>query len=61
MRLEPTPWAAWLRAAFAFGVLPEAFWRLSVREWRALAAREAAAFDRASFETLAAQFPDKSA
>lgn len=59
MTPEPTPWAAWLRAAFAFGVAPEAFWRLSVREWRVLAAPEAEPFNQFAFDALAAQFPDE--
>jgi uncharacterized phage protein (TIGR02216 family) len=29
-------WAGMLRAAVAMGIAPEAFWRLSVREWRML-------------------------
>lgn len=29
-------WAVMLRAAVAMGIAPEAFWRLSVREWRML-------------------------
>lgn len=57
---ECTPWAAWLRAGFAFGFAPEQFWRLSIREWRALTAQHSAhACDRAAFEALAARFPDK--
>lgn len=31
------PWASWLQAAvLRFGLTPEAFWRLSLCEWRAL-------------------------
>jgi uncharacterized phage protein (TIGR02216 family) len=29
-------WAGMLRAAVAMGISPEAFWRLSLREWRML-------------------------
>ena len=31
-----TPWGEMLRLAAAMGVAPEAFWRLSLREWRML-------------------------
>ena len=54
-------WTAMLRAALAMGVAPEAFWRLSLKEWRMLtapAAREAP-MDRAGFEALAARWPDE--
>jgi uncharacterized phage protein (TIGR02216 family) len=59
MTREATPWGAWLKAAFAFGIAPAMFWRLSLKEWRALTAAGASPFDRAAFETLAAQFPDR--
>lgn len=59
MKADATPWRAWLKAAFAFGLAPESFWRLSVKEWRALNAAPAAPFDRAAFDALAAQFPDQ--
>lgn len=53
-------WAAMLRAAAErFGVTPEAFWRLSLREWRMLtAAPEQAAMSGGELERLAAQWPD---
>lgn len=47
-----------LRAALMLGLAPENFWRLGVREWRALA-HEADALSRADFETLARAFPDR--
>ena len=60
MKPEATPWPHWLRAGAALGLSPEAFWRVSVREWRALvAAPEGAALDRAGFAALAARFPDE--
>lgn len=31
-----TPWGEMLRLAAAMGVAPEAFWRLSLKEWRML-------------------------
>lgn len=33
-----TPWPAMMRTAAILGVRPEAFWRLSLREWRWLTA-----------------------
>ena len=57
-----TPWGEMLRAAAGFGVGPEAFWRLSLKEWRMLT--EATGFQvgapmgRLDFETLAARWPD---
>lgn len=32
------PWGAMMRAAVRLGIGPSAFWQLSVREWRWLAA-----------------------
>lgn len=55
-------WAAMLRAALAMGVAPEAFWRLSLKEWRMLTApvaAEAPPLDRAGFAALAARWPDE--
>lgn len=31
-------WGAMLRAAVAMGIAPEAFWRMSLKEWRMLTA-----------------------
>ncbi|HYD46337.1 MAG TPA: phage tail assembly chaperone [Phenylobacterium sp.] len=52
-------WAGLLRAALALGVTPEAFWRLSLAEWRAVAGEAAPATTRAAFEALAALHPDE--
>jgi uncharacterized phage protein (TIGR02216 family) len=56
-----TPWAEMLRAALAVGVRPEAFWRLSVREWRMLTERVAAQgpMGRGVFERMAEAWPDE--
>jgi uncharacterized phage protein (TIGR02216 family) len=54
-------WPARLRlAALRFGLPPESFWRLSLAEWRALAADPAALapLDRRAFQALAAAHPD---
>lgn len=57
---ERTPWSAWLRAGAACGLAPAQFWRLSLKEWRALIGPQAArGFDRAAFDVLAARFPDQ--
>lgn len=55
-----TPWPRLLRlAALEFHIPPEAFWRLSLVEWRALTAEDApAALDRARFDALLRQHPD---
>jgi hypothetical protein len=49
-----------LSAGARFGLAPHVFWRLSLREWRALNARVDNALNRAAFEALAAAHPDKS-
>ena len=54
-------WGPMLKAALAMGVGPEAFWRLSLKEWRMLTApaSDGAPMDRAGFEALAARWPDR--
>lgn len=53
-------WAAPLRLALSLGLPPEAFWRLSLTEWRALTqAPRAPALNRASLEALIARYPDE--
>lgn len=51
------PWGEMMRAALAAGIGPEAFWRLSLREWRWLAARDTA-MPAARLADLMAAFPD---
>lgn len=62
MKIEATPWRALIAAGFQLGVSPREFWRLSLREWRALTAPAAAAdvLSRAAFDELAQLFPDSS-
>lgn len=55
------PWAAMLRVAVQFGIMPEAFWRLSLREWRMLTAGEAQpVMGRAEFERMLEAYGDGS-
>jgi uncharacterized phage protein (TIGR02216 family) len=57
-----TPWPQLLRlAAREFSIEPEAFWRLSLAEWRALTGGEAEGLSRAGFDALALRFPDEDA
>lgn len=60
MKPEPTPWRALIAVARELGVPPREFWRLSLREWRALSAPSAQAghLARSDFDFLSAQFPD---
>ena len=51
------PWGEMMRAALAAGIGPEAFWRLSLREWRWLGGSSGAPA-RPEFEALMARYPD---
>lgn len=55
-----TPWGAMMLAACRAGVPPEAFWRLSLREWRMLmeASPANAPMGRGEFERMAEAWPD---
>jgi uncharacterized phage protein (TIGR02216 family) len=54
------PWAEMLRLAVAMGVAPEAFWRLSLKEWRMLTQtpRAAAPMGREGLARLMEGWPD---
>ena len=56
-----TPWGEMLRTAARLGVGPEAFWRLSLREWRMLTERPVgwAPMGRLDFERMAEAWPDE--
>lgn len=60
MKPEATPWRALLAAAIGLGVSPREFWRLSLREWRALSAPllSADALSRTALDSLSTRFPD---
>ena len=47
-----------LRAALSAGITPDAFWRLSLREWRWLAGERSDAMSRAQLAALMGAFPD---
>lgn len=52
-------WAAMMQTAARAGVSAEAFWRLSVREWRMLTARpDSPAMTRERLERLCGRWPD---
>lgn len=56
---DRTPWAAMLAVALGRGVAPACFWRLSLREWRAIIApHHGATLPRAAFDALVQRFPD---
>ena len=47
-----------LRAALSAGIAPDAFWRLSLREWRWLAGERGEAMSRAQLAALMGAYPD---
>lgn len=55
-----TPWGGMLRAAARLGLGPEAFWRLSLREWLMLTERPGGGLPigRLDFERMAEVWPD---
>lgn len=60
MKIERTPWASLLALGARFGVHPSAFWRLSLREWRALTVTaQDPILTRGALDALTAQFPDE--
>ena len=56
-----TPWPGLLRlAALRFGLAPNAFWRLSLTEWRALTeAPPTPVISRNDLSALIARYPDE--
>lgn len=55
---DRTPWPELLQCAVTLGLQPSAFWRLSVREWRALSTERRHALSRHEFEALMRAHPD---
>jgi uncharacterized phage protein (TIGR02216 family) len=56
--IERTPWARLLAMAQKLCLAPAEFWRLSVREWRALVERHEDALTRELLRELMQRFPD---
>lgn len=55
-----TPWRDMMVEAARFGLLPEGFWRLSLKEWRTLIQPSGGgALGRSAFERLAEGWPDE--
>lgn len=52
-------WSDMLTAALALGLPPNAFWRLSVKEWRALMRTDVAPLSRSELEALSCIYPDQ--
>ena len=53
------PWAEMMRAALVMGIGPEAFWRLSLAEWRWLTGVRDRVPDRNTLERLMKTYPDR--
>ncbi len=55
-----TPWSEMMQAVARMGVRPEGFWRLSLKEWRMLAAGsvQAAPLGRGELERMREMWPD---
>lgn len=54
------PFRQWLRhAVLALGLSPDAFWALTLAEWRFLAPEAPSVLSRAGLEALIAQYPDQ--
>lgn len=58
--MSALPWGTLLRSAVKhLGVAPDAFWRISLREWNAVAADQIdLTMTREHFEQLCARYPD---
>lgn len=60
--LASIPWHNWLRAAVLhYGLTPQSFWRMSIKEWRMindLGATGALPLTRDEYEQLTRFFPD---
>ncbi|RIJ20671.1 phage tail assembly chaperone [Henriciella barbarensis] len=50
-----------LRAAALIGIPPEQFWKLSLREWRALTAQAGRSLPRKEFDLMMKKQPDERA
>lgn len=59
MTNEATPWRTLLAVAASLAIAPAQFWRLSLKEWRALVSPQRSGLSRDAFQALIEQFPDK--
>ena len=57
---EQTPWPEMMRLAAGFGVGPDGFWRLSLKEWRMLTERPdvVGPMGRGVLKQMAERWPD---
>ena len=53
------PWAEMWRAGLRAGLSPQAFWRLSLREWRWLCGAGQGGLARQALEDLMEAYPDE--
>ena len=53
------PWAEMMQGALRLGLLPHAFWRLSLREWIWLTGEVSAAIPQDEFVSLQRKYPDR--
>ena len=51
------PWPDMFRAALSAGIAPDAFWRLSLKEWRWLSTARGSPMSRAQFDALRLREP----
>lgn len=62
MKAEPTPWRELVSVAAQAGLAPREFWRLSLKEWRAIIAPPSShVLGRAELHALMGAFPDRQA
>lgn len=56
------PWARMMQTAIRFGIAPDQFWQLSLREWQMLTrTRTGTDFRKTDLSRLIAAYPDKEA
>lgn len=53
------PWAEMMNGALRLGLQPQAFWRLSLREWIWLTGEVGASIPHDSFINLQNKYPDR--
>ena len=52
-------WPSALRLALRLGLTPQAFWRLSLAEWRALTGGSGPGLKRTTLDALIKRYPDR--